>query len=248
MSTTPTVSVVLPTFNELESLQAIVPRIFDTLKQANIEGEIIVVDDNSPDGTAEMAQALARDNPLLRVLKRENERGLATAVLAGFQMSRSPVLVVMDADGSHPVEALPGMVETITSDRADIVVGSRHVPGGGSRDWPWFSRLKSRVAGSVAGGLSGMTDPTTGFMAVRRDLVQRLELDPVGWKIVLEVVVKAGSARLAEVPIIFENREMGKSKQSLRVLWQYLAHCYRLYRFRYPFLPGPGPRTGGRSR
>jgi dolichol-phosphate mannosyltransferase len=242
MSATPTVSVVLPTFNEIESLRVIIPRIFDTLRQANIQGEIIVVDDNSPDGTAAMAQTLAEGNPMLRVLKRENERGLATAVLAGFAMARSPVLVVMDADGSHPVEALPGMVETIASDRADIVVGSRHVPGGGSRDWPWFSRLKSRLAGSVARGLSGMTDPTTGFMAVRRDLVEKLELDPVGWKIVLEVVVKAGAARLAEVPIVFDDRELGSSKQSLHVAAQYLAHCLRLYHYRLK--GGTGKRSG----
>jgi dolichol-phosphate mannosyltransferase len=231
VSTTPTVSVVLPTFNESDSLPLILPRICDTLRSAAIEAEVIIVDDNSPDGTATVAEALAASYPV-RVLKRVSERGLATAVMAGFQISRAPVLVVMDADGSHPVEALPGMVRMVEGYRADIVVGSRHVPGGGSRDWPWFSRLKSRLAGSVARGLSGMTDPTTGFMAVRRDLVEKLELDPVGWKIVLEVVVKARGARLAEVPIVFGDRELGESKQSLRVAWQYLAHCYRLYRYR----------------
>ncbi len=232
MNGTPTVSVVLPTFNESESLPVIVPRICDALQGAGIEAEVIVVDDDSPDGTARVAGSLAGRYPV-RVLKRKDERGLATAVMAGFAMSKAPVLVVMDADGSHPVEALPGMVEIIRDDRADIVVGSRHVPGGGSRDWPLASRLKSRLAAVAALGLTPMTDPTTGFMAVRRQTVQGLDLDPVGWKIVLEVVVKARGARLAEVPIIFADRELGSSKQSLRVAWQYLKHCLRLYRDRY---------------
>jgi dolichol-phosphate mannosyltransferase len=233
----PHVSVVLPTYEESESLPVLIPSIIDTLNGEKITGEVIVVDDNSPDGTAEVAQKLALQYPV-RVLKRVSERGLATAVMAGFEMSHSPVLVVMDADGSHPVEALPQMVRMIADDRADIVVGSRHVPGGGSQDWPLVSRVKSRLAASVARGLTPMTDPTTGFMAVRGDLVTKLDLDPVGWKIVLEVVAKAPEARLAEVPIIFGDRQLGQSKQSLRVAWQYFDHLLRLYRYRYGRLLG----------
>ena len=142
----------------------------------------------------------------------------------------------MDADGSHPVDALPEMVRMILADKAEIVVGSRHVPGGGTKDWPLFSQLKSRFAASLAFGLTSMTDPTTGFMAVERTLVSRLKLDPVGWKIVLETVVKARPARLAEVPIVFTDRRAGESKQSLRVLGQYLVHLYKLYKFRFPAL------------
>ena len=224
---------VLPTFNEADSLPVIVPNITDTLKQAGINGEIIVVDDNSPDGTAEVALALARTYPV-RVLKRTAERGLATAVLAGFNLSEAPACVVMDADSSHPVSALPEMVNKILEDRADIVVGSRNIKGGGIRDWPLISQLKSKFAATLALGLTGLTDPTTGFMAVRRDLVAGLKLDPVGWKIVLEIAVKAAPARIAEVPIVFSDRERGQSKQDLRVMWQYLTHCYRLYCYRYP--------------
>lgn len=232
---TPAVSVVLPTYNEAESLPVIVPRIVQTLAQAGIRCEVIVVDDNSPDGTASIAQALAREFPV-RVQKRETERGLATAVLAGFAMSEAPVCVVMDADGSHPVDALPAMVRMIESDKADIVVGSRHVQGGGSRDWPVFSQLKSKLAAALAFGVTSMTDPTTGFMAVRRSLLGALHLDPVGWKIVLETVVKAAPVRVAEVPIIFADRELGESKQSLRVFLSYLVHLGKLYTHRYPSL------------
>ena len=229
------VSVVLPTYNESASLPVLVPRIAQALEAAGLRYEVIVVDDNSPDGTAEVARELAQRHPV-RVEKRTSERGLATAVIAGFRMSQAEVCVVMDADGSHPVEALGGMVRLILEDKAEIVVGSRHVPGGGSTDWPLFSQLKSRFAASLAFALTSMTDPTTGFMAIRRTLFERLTLDPVGWKIVLEAVVKAHPARLAEVPIVFTDREHGESKQSLRVLRQYLEHLYKLYSFRFPTL------------
>jgi dolichol-phosphate mannosyltransferase len=229
------VSIVLPTFNEAESLPVMIPRIAETLAAAGIAGEIIVVDDNSPDGTAAVAERLAEQWPV-RVQKRVTERGLATAVLAGFAMSRAEVCVVMDADGSHPVDALPRMVRLILDDKADVVVGSRHVPGGGSRDWPLFSQFKSKLASTLALGVTSMTDPTTGFLAARRTLLDRLELDPVGWKIVLEIVVKAAPVRVAEVPIIFVDRELGVSKQSLGVFGQYLAHLAKLYAYRYPSL------------
>jgi dolichol-phosphate mannosyltransferase len=229
------VSVVLPTYNESASLPVLVPRIAAALSAAGLAGEIIIVDDNSPDQTAEVARGLAATYPM-QVLKRTEERGLATAVLRGFSMSEAEVCVVMDADGSHPVEALGGMVRLILEDKAEIVVGSRHVAGGGSSDWPLFSRFKSRFAASLTLGLTSMTDPTTGFMAIRRTLLPALKLDPVGWKIVLEIAVKAHPARLAEVPIIFTDREHGESKQSLGVLAEYFSHLYKLYKFRFPAL------------
>lgn len=231
----PIVSVVLPTYNEAQSLRVVVPRILETLREAGLPAEIIVVDDDSPDGTAAVARDLGQ-RFAVRTLHRTAERGLATAVLAGFAMSRAKVCVVMDADGSHPVEALPGMVRMIVEDKCDVVVGSRHVKGGGSQDWPVFSQLKSKFAASLTFGVTSMTDPTTGFMAIRRDLLEGLELDPVGWKIVLEIVVKATPVRVAEVPIVFSDRQLGESKQSLGVFLQYVEHLGRLYAFRYPAL------------
>ena len=235
----PQVSVVLPTYCEAESLPSLVPVIVSELGRAGLRCEIVIVDDDSPDGTEAVALKLAEQYPV-RVERRRGVRGLATAVLRGVTLSRAPVCVVMDADGSHPVSALPEMVRLIAEDKADVVVGSRHVPGGGSRDWPLSAQLKSQLAASLAFGLTSLTDPTTGLMAVKRELVQRLiaadALDPVGWKIVLEVVVKAAPLRVAEVPIVFEDRALGQSKQSLRVYGQYLAHLAKLYGHRYPTL------------
>jgi putative flippase GtrA len=228
----PAVSVVLPTYNESESLPVLIPRILEQLASAGIGCEILVVDDGSPDGTADVAARLADQHPV-RVIRRTEERGLATAVMTGFEQARAPICVVLDADGSHPVAVLPQMVRMIQSDKADIVVGSRNIPGGGSHNWPLFSKLKSNLAAALSFGLTNMTDPTTGLMAVRKSLLQGLSLDPVGWKIVLEIVVKSAPSRVAEVPILFEDRELGQSKQSLQVFLQYAEHLLKLYAHRY---------------
>jgi dolichol-phosphate mannosyltransferase len=159
-------------------------------------------------------------------------------------MSRATVCLVMDADGSHPVSKLPEMILPILAGEADITVGSRNIPGGDSDNWPWYRRLISRTAAWMTLGLSEMTDPTTGFMGIRRELLKDLELDPVGWKIVLEIVVKAAPARLMEVPIVFRDRQAGKSKMSLGVQWSYIRHLSRLYRYR---LSRRGRKRGGKS-
>ena len=230
-STRPDVSLVLPTFCEAGSLPALVPEAVGQLRGAGFRCEVIVVDDASPDGTAEVARDLAADWPI-DLIERRDERGLATAVLTGFARARGDICLVMDADGSHPPVTLPELAEVVRSGRADVAVGSRLADGGGFRDWPLWGRIKSRFAAFFARGLTGMSDPTTGLMAVRRELLDTLDLDPVGWKIVLEVVVKAAPRTFVEVPIVFGPRIAGRSKQSPGVFVQYLRHCLRLYSHR----------------
>jgi dolichol-phosphate mannosyltransferase len=196
-----------------------------------MRGEVIVVDDDSPDGTGDVARELGNAYPV-RVLTRRGERGLATAVLAGFGASDAPVVVVMDADGSHPIERLDDLIRPVLDDAADVVVGSRRIPGGTAEHWPWYRRLVSWVAGLLSQGLTDLSDPTSGFMAVRRALLAELDLDPVGWKIVLEVAFKARGARLREVPIEFSDRRLGKSKLDWTVQADFLRHLVRLHRFR----------------
>jgi dolichol-phosphate mannosyltransferase len=225
------ISIVLPTFCEAESLPIVVPRICAALEAAGLQGEVIVVDDDSPDGTGDVARELGETYPV-RVLSRHGERGLATAALAGFGASDAPVVVVMDADGSHPVERLDDLVRPVLDDAADVVVGSRRIPGGSAEHWPWHRRWASRVAGLLSRGLTDLSDPTSGFMAVRRALLAELDLDPVGWKIVLEVAFKARGARLREVPIVFSDRQLGESKLDWSVQFDFLRHLIRLHRFR----------------
>jgi len=229
------VSVVVPTYNEAENVPVLVPKICEVLESAGLKGEIIVVDDGSLDGTGRIAQGLSEIYPV-RVRVRSGERGLATAVVAGFDMSAAKVCAVMDADGSHPVEKLPEMIRPILEDRADITVGSRNIEGGGAEQWPWHRRLVSKTAGLMAAGLCNLSDPTSGFMGVRRRLLEDLKFNPVGYKIVLETVVKAAPARILEVPIVFSDRQLGKSKLGLKQQVDYIRHLYRLHQHRRPTL------------
>ncbi|MBW1873129.1 MAG: glycosyltransferase family 2 protein, partial [Deltaproteobacteria bacterium] len=195
--------------------------------------EVIIVDDNSPDKTAEIAKALVGKYPV-QVLVRTGERGLATAVMAGFDISNAKACLVMDADGSHPVEKLPDMIRPLLHDRADITVGSRNIKGGSADKWPWHRRLISKTAAKMSFGLTRMTDPTSGFMGIQRHLLNGLELNPIGYKIVLEIVVKSAPERLVEVPITFRDRELGESKMSLKEQWKYIRHLKRLYLYKFP--------------
>lgn len=222
------VSMITPTYNERENIKKLIPMIVHTLRKAGIRCEVVVVDDNSPDGTAEAAREMGRKFPV-RVIKRKGKLGLSSAVIEGFRTARGDVLGVIDADLQHPVDVLPEMVKAIG--RYEMVVGSRHVPGGGSEDWPLRRRLISRIAILMAKPVTKLRDTTSGYFMVRRDALERAGLNPKGFKICLEVAVKSG-ATLKEVPIIFRKRESGKSKLGGDVAWDYILHLKDLYRYR----------------
>jgi dolichol-phosphate mannosyltransferase len=234
MNIQPTVSVILPTYNEYENIGLIIPKIFKELADENITSEIIVVDDNSPDGTAGFARDLGNGYNV-KVYVRKEEKGLATAVMKGFELSKGEICLVMDADMSHPTEKIPEMIRPILAGDCDATVGSRYVAGGGLKDWPFARRLISKGAGLLASGLVKISDTTSGFMAIRRKLLEGKHFDPVGWKIVLEVLVKT-NCKVNEVPIVFKDREKGTSKLNLKVQRDYLLHLWKLYCYRYPKL------------
>ncbi len=227
------VSVILPTYNESGNIDRMVREIWSALSRASISCEILIVDDNSPDGTAAKAEEMAKEYPV-RVHVRMGERGLATAVLKGYDLAAGDICVVMDADLSHPADRLPAMIEPILQGKCDATVGSRYIQGGACPDWSLIRRIVSRGAGLLASGVTDLKDPTSGFMAIRRNLLRGVMLDPVGWKIVLEVIVKTG-AKVLEIPIVFRDRQKGKSKLSFKVQLDYVKHLWRLYRYRYRF-------------
>lgn len=228
------VSVVLPTYNEAKNLPVMIPAIIEALKNANINGEVIVVDDQSPDQTGNVSRLLAKTYAVQTIVRQE--RGLATAVLTGFNASKASVVVVMDADGSHPVNRLSEMIRPILDGKADITVGSRYMPGGEIDNWPVHRLIISKGASMLTRGITNMSDPTSGFMAIKRELTQTHTYNPVGWKIVLEIVVKTTPARLKEIPISFSDRIHGESKLTLKQNWEYLRHLRRLYAYRYQTL------------
>ena len=229
----PLASIIVPTYCEAENLVELVPRITSVLEQARISHEIIVVDDDSGDGTVEVCESLSNASNL-RLEVRTEERGLATAVLHGMNTAQGEVLVVMDADLSHPPGVLPSLVQAI-DDGADMAIGSRYVEGGTTEeDWGLFRWLNSKVATWMARPLTQALDPMAGFIAIHRAKYnQAKDLDPVGYKIGLELLVKCGCRLVKEVPIHFSDRTRGESKLCLREQLNYLKHLKRLYDFKF---------------
>lgn len=231
------VSVIVPAFREAPNIEPLARRVFAALEGVGGPVELIVVDDNSQDGTVEIVEELAKTLPV-RVLVRTEERGLASAVLHGFENAKYDVLVVMDADLQHPPESIPDLIEPIIRGAAEMTVGSRYVRGGRiDGEWSWLRACNSWFATLLARPLVSLRDPMSGFAAIRRDVLQRAaNLNPVGYKIVLELAVKTGCRRPTEIPIAFAQRQAGESKLSLSEQLRYLNHLVRLYWFRFRWI------------
>jgi dolichol-phosphate mannosyltransferase len=212
------ISVIVPTYNEAGSLPLLVERLAKAMDGR--DWELVVVDDGSPDGTADLAESLAARHPV-RVLRRAGKAGLASAVIAGFGHARGDVLGVMDADLSHPPEVVPTLADAIAGG-ADLAVGSRYIRGGGIMDWPLRRRVVSRVACLLGNIVVPVRDATSGFFVVRRAAIDGVRLNAIGFKIGLEVIARARADRIVEVPYTFRDRELGASKFGRREIIQYL--------------------------
>lgn len=225
-------SIVVPTYRERENLPHLVARVDAVRRRFHLELELLLMDDDSRDGT----EAWVRDEapPWVRLIVRRGNRGLSPAVVDGLAAARHPVVIVMDADLSHPPEKIPDMVLALQSGQ-QLVIGSRYVPGGSTDDdWGFFRWLNSKVATALARPFTTAKDPMAGFFAMRRaDFARARELNPIGYKIGLELIVKCGLENVGEVPIHFTDRVHGESKLSLREQLNYLLHLRRLYLFKY---------------
>ena len=223
------VSIVLPTYDERENIGPLLSGIHAEL-QCMWSYEVIVVDDGSPDGTADVVRSAAAEYPSIRLVERPRKLGLGSAVAAGFSIAKGDYWVMMDADLSHRPQDLPILLEALAN--ADIVVGSRYIPGGATQGWPLQRRLMSRAAGMLAQKALGLDirDATSGFAAFRRETVEPLlpSLQPEGFKLLLEIVVRATQARVTEAPITFVERRHGKSKLSTGEALQFLRLCWQL--------------------
>jgi len=229
----PAVSVVVPTYREADNIPMLVPRIHQALVGADLPAEIILVDDDSRDGTVEAVAALAARQLPVRLEVRTAERGLSSAVLHGFRQARGEFLVCMDADLSHPPEKIAELIAPLHSGEADFTIGSRYVAGASTdASWGLFRWLNSKVATLLARPLVRVKDPMSGFFALRRDRFEAAaELSPIGYKIGLELLVKTGARKTVEVPIHFADRVAGESKLNLSEQLKYLAHLQRLLHY-----------------
>lgn len=228
-------SLVIPTYNEKQNLKPLVEQICPVLDVAVPQQyEIVVVDDNSPDGTFQEALALAKTHPQLRAMRRLNERGLATAVVRGWQSSRGAILGVMDADLQHPPAVLADLLAQLNQG-ADLVVASRYVQHGSVGNWGLARRVLSKGATKIAElllpGMSAVTDPMSGFFVLRRQVIENIELHPAGYKILLEVLVRGRQGKVAEVPFDFQLRLHGQTKVGLNLYVEYLKHLLELRKY-----------------
>jgi dolichol-phosphate mannosyltransferase len=229
------ITVIVPTLNEAENLPLVVPRIAAALVGRSYE--ILIVDDDSRDNTAEVCRKLAGEFPLRLHVRVQPKDGLSGAVLEGMRLANGETFVVMDADLQHPPEKLPELLAPLDSGEADFVLGSRYVPGGSTQEsWGPIRRLNSRIATFLSRPFAGKThDPMSGFFALRRETWQRAKrLTPLGYKVGLELMCKCRVRSPREVPIHFSTRTHGESKLTLTQQFKYLEHLSRLYDFYFP--------------
>lgn len=226
-------SLVIPTYNESQNIEKLIKALSSLLTpvmQCNYE--LIVVDDDSPDRTWEVAQSLEKEYPQLRVIRRKQERGLATAVLSGWQIALGNILGVIDGDLQHPPETILKLLEAIENG-VDLAVASRHVEAGGVSDWSIFRRVLSRGAQILGliilpGLISRLSDPMSGYFLVQRHAITECDLNPIGYKILIEVIARGRVRQISEVGYVFQERQTGESKVTKQNYVDYLQHLFYL--------------------
>ena len=231
-------ALIIPTLREAENLRGLLGRVRSVLDPLGMAYEIIVVDDDSRDGTEEIVSAIARENPRVRLLVRKGERGLSGAVLYGWRRTDAAILGVMDADLQHPPELLPDLIAAIFAGH-DLAIGSRYTSGGALGAWNPVRKLLSVAAVWATWPIQrpGIRahDPMTGFFLVRRECIDGIAFQPSGFKLLLEILVRARLRSVDEVPLAFGSRNRGASKANFKVGWEYAKLLARLYAERFGF-------------
>jgi len=231
------VSIIIPTYNESQNILKILKSIGDIFPPS-ILTEAIVVDDNSPDGTGKIVENYLKNfkkitGYTIDVIHRTAKKGLSAAILNGIQQAKGDTIVVMDSDFSHPPQIIPRMVDALKKYHCDIVVASRYVKGGKIKNWPLKRKILSKIATTIAKkGLGVQTaDPMSGFFAFKRHIIKGLKFDAIGFKMLLEILVKTRGATVREIPYTFTDRKFGSSKVSLSTAYDYAKSVWKLYRY-----------------
>jgi dolichol-phosphate mannosyltransferase len=224
------ISIIIPTYNEHDNITPLVERLSRTLGSRKYE--ILFIDDNSKDGTVDIIAGLSEKYPV-KVMVRAKERGLATAVLHGFQYAQGNIIGVMDADLQHPPEINADLIKAIENG-ADMAIGSRYVAGGGVPNWGLLRRIISKGASSIAHlflpASRKVKDPMSGFFMFRGEGIDQVVFKPIGYKILLEMLIMGKFKNVVEVPFIFEDRSSGRSKMKAKQQIDYLKHILSLMR------------------
>lgn len=233
----PQVSILIPTYNESENIIEFLKSVQKNLPE-EIFSEIIVIDDNSPDGTGKIVEEYIRNNGKISenkifVINRKGKKGLSSAILDGIHQSKGNNILVMDSDFSHPPEIITKMIQTLKNSQCDIVIASRYIKGGGVTGWPFKRKLMSKVATKIAKKGLGIknSDPMSGFFAFKRAVINGIKFDAIGYKMLLEILVKAKGVTVKEIPYTFSNRQVGSSKLSSSIIIDYIKSVWKLYRY-----------------
>jgi len=226
-------TVIIPTLNEAETIEKTILLADAVLKKENLNGQILVVDDNSGDGTLSIVHTLKMTHPNVSILVRQRDHGLSQSIVDGFIEAgkNSDIFIVMDADGQHPVEKIPEFYRKVREDN-DIVIGSRYIAGGEIKNWSFSRKVISWGATFLARlFFPHITDPVSGFFAIRREVVLDAPLKPKGYKILLEVLGKGYWKRAAEIPFSFGARERGESKLKQQTIIEYVEQVWDIFKF-----------------
>jgi len=231
------VSIIIPTYNESQNILEVLKSIEEHLP-ANTTAQAIVVDDNSPDGTGKLVEDYLQNvkkiaNYTIDVIHRKTKEGLSSAILKGIQYATGNTIVVMDSDLSHPPSLLPKMLDALKHPKCDIVIASRYVRGGSIDGWTLRRKLISKTATLIAKRGLGINakDPMSGFFAFKKQIIEGLKFDAIGYKMLLEILVKAKNISVLEIPYTFTNRKFGSSKLDSKAITDYVKAVWKLYRF-----------------
>ncbi len=233
---TPQFSIILPTYNESQNIVNILKSIHANIPKG-IHTETIVVDDNSPDGTGKIVEEYILNfkkiaENKIDVIHRKAKNGLSSAILNGIQNAKGDTILVMDSDFSHPPQIIPKMIEAFKQYQCDLVVASRYITGGNIHGWTAKRKLMSKIATTIAKrGLGVKTkDPMSGFFAFRKNIINELNFDALGYKFLLELLVKTKGINIKEIPYTFENRKFGSSKLNNSTIIDYFKSVWKLYK------------------
>ena len=236
-----TFSIVIPTYNESDNIIRLITEIEKNIPKSD-STEIVIVDDNSPDGTGKLVENYIKEQKLndlpnsknhrVKLVHRSEKNGLIPAILDGVKQSSGVNILIMDADFSHPPEIIPRMMNELKLNPDTIIVGSRYVEGGRVIGWPKKRKLLSRGASTLARfglNVKSVKDPMSGLFALPRTLIQNISIDTKGYKILLEILVKNKQVPIIEIPYTFTDRQSGKSKMSYNVIFNYAEAIWQLY-------------------
>lgn len=237
LGNSPQVSVIIPTFNESKNILNFLTSVGRNLAGI-VSSEIIVVDDNSPDGTGKIVQDYIKNNgknPLQKIdiINRIGKKGLSSAILDGIKQAKGNMIVVLDSDFSHPPQIIQKLIDTLKNSQCDLVIASRYIKGGAVHGWPFKRKLMSKIGTKFVKRVLGIknSDPLSGFFAFKRRIIEGINFDAIGYKMLLEILVKTKGVSVKEIPYTFKNRQLGSSKLTTSTVVDYLNSVWKLYRY-----------------